>query len=526
MAGLGDVTAALGGIGEAINGGVSGYIEAKDKKRVTDRQDQLWNEQQDVKAAQDITDVGNVTQFADPNVHPIYQMDQWAQDIQKQASRAPGTQAQPATPQVGAQNAPASPAPAQGGLAQAVAQRQGSSPQPTATAQQSAPAPTAPPPGWEPSDPALKDLNTKYEKAQKQAAEDLAKIDLAAGNDPAKKQRMYAAYARLNKPKFDALDQDMQSYQKGVADKVFHQRAEMFVDSVVQGNVPAVESMFGKGAKPGTDPRTGLQGVILADGQFIGAATVRTSAMVKAGLASQKDVDNIQKEEAHDIADLMKERAKNSADMAKARMEVGARYSEARNKDIEKANRIGELTVALAKERDPTRQQAIQAQLDSLKVDQTRAGNTAVHNAALEALRGDQQAYAEVDKAIKNATAWNPDEGVLKPKISPAQALDRFKQLQKKNPAAAAAYTSGLPAELNTGITTYINAQAGQDDQKREALRASGTGQAQAKPSQKNPFQKPASGPTVGADTKLKDGSYTVSGKTVTVSGGKVVKIS
>jgi hypothetical protein len=360
-------------------------------------------------------------------------------------------------------------------------------------------------------------LNTKYEKAQKQAAEDLAKIDLAAGNDPAKKQRMYAAYARLNKPKFDALDQDMQNYQKGVADKVFRQRAEMFVDSVVQGNIPAVEGMFGKGAKPGPDPRTGLQGVVLADGQFVGGSTVRTSAMVKAGLASQKDVDGIQKEEARDIADLMKERAKNAADMAKARMEVGARYSESRNKDIEVANATAASWLRL----HPGDQAgAEQARFDSLNKQVTKIDAGITHNAALESLRGDQQAYAEVDKAIKNATSWNPDEGVLKPKISPAQALDRFKQLQKKNPTAAAAYSSGLPAELNAGITTFINAQAGQDDQKREALRMSGTGQA------KSPFQKPSTGPTVGSSTKLKDGAYTVNGKTVTVAGGKVVKIS
>ena len=175
MAGLGDVTAALGGIGEAINGGVSGYIEAKKEKRVTDRQDQLWNEQQDVKAAQDITDAGNVANFRDPNIHPIYQVDQHWQGLQNPAASAPQGQSQGPVPQVATPTSPAASAPTQGGLAQAVAARQGvpASQPAAATTQQNAPAPTAqpptaPPPGWEPSDPALKDLNGKYEKAQKQ----------------------------------------------------------------------------------------------------------------------------------------------------------------------------------------------------------------------------------------------------------------------------------------------------------------------------------------------------------------------
>ena len=113
---MADLANIAGGLGEAIQGGVSGLIQAKADKRITDRQDQLWNEQQDTKAAQDILDAGNMAQLRDPNIHPVYQLDQWAQDIQKQASQPAVQPAQSAGPV-------ATPVPAAGGpppLAQAL----------------------------------------------------------------------------------------------------------------------------------------------------------------------------------------------------------------------------------------------------------------------------------------------------------------------------------------------------------------------------------------------------------------------
>jgi hypothetical protein len=98
MAGLGDITSALGGIGEAINGGVSGYIEAKKEKRITDRQDELWNEQQNAKLSDTVTSANNIRQYVDPTIDPWAQAHAAATAAQTHAAQFTGGGAAPATP--------------------------------------------------------------------------------------------------------------------------------------------------------------------------------------------------------------------------------------------------------------------------------------------------------------------------------------------------------------------------------------------------------------------------------------------
>jgi hypothetical protein len=105
-------------------------------------------------------------------------------------------------------------------------------------------------------------------------------------------------------------------------------------------------------------------------------------------------------------------------------------------------------------------------------------------------------------------------------KMTPSRTLAIYNSMIKTDKPGAAALYLRLPDPNRAAI----DAQNAQD----AGANRPGSGQSPtAKPSQvKSPFQKPSTGPTVGSSTKLKDGAYTVNGKTVTVAGGKVVKIS
>ena len=450
MAGLGDVTAALGGIGEAINGGVSGYIEAKKEKRVTDRQDQLWNEQQDVKAAQDITDAGNVANFRDPNIHPIYQVDQHWQGLQNPAASAPQGQSQGPVPQVATPTSPAASAPTQGGLAQAVAARQGvpASQPAAATTQQNAPAPTAqpptaPPPGWEPSDPALKDLNGKYEKAQKQVDADLAKIDALAGDDPARKQRLYAAYYRLNKPKFDALQQDLNDYNKGKAESYQKQRAidgmEKWFSDEGLGNA------FGKGARKEGNT------LVLPDGQQMIIETPLIWAAYKQGIATQADVMKAWGSDTKNAENLMSKKRDSAIEIERMKEQNRVQLATLRAQRDPKADmaqrvymlhrHMGEDDAAATKAEASFIEHGDKTDLDKLKEDD------------MESTRAEKR----VDSILKPYV--DPAGGYDERKMTPSRMLDIYNSTMKTDKKAATALYLRMPDK----VRATIDAQNAQD---------------------------------------------------------------
>jgi hypothetical protein len=479
MAGLGDITSALGGIGEAINGGVSGYIEAKKEKRVTDRQDQLWNEQQDEKAVQDVTDAGNVANFRSKDINPIYQVDQHWGGLENPAPQGAGTTQTGSSPQVPARTVKAAPAAPQGSLAQAVAQRQtqtaGAQPQAMATAQPVAQpqqeAPAVPPPGWEPSDPALKGLNTKYEKARQQADEDLAKIDAMAGNDPARKQRLYAAYYRLNKPKFDDLQQELIDYNKTRAQAYQKKRAidgmEKWFSDEGLGNT------FGQGARKEGNT------LVLPDGKTgMILQTPLIWAAYKQGIATEKEVMDAWGKDTKNAEDLMSKSKETAVEIEKMREQNRLQLAQLRAQRDPKAD-MAQRVYALHRhmgEDDATATRAEasfiehgdKTDLDKLKEDdmeQTRAGK-------------------RVDSVMKQFAdiAGGYDEK----KMTPSRTLAIYNSMIKTDKPGAAALYLRLPDPNRAAI----DAQNAQD----AGANRPGSGQSPtAKPSQvKSPSPKPS----------------------------------
>ena len=452
MAGLGNIAGALGGLGQAAEGWTQGRVDKpaydeslSEYKAAQEARTRL----SDTQTADDISAAGNVAQFADPNLHPIYQLDQWAQTAQGQAAQPLGSKPSAAQPAAGGPAlAPGLGAKMPGGAA----------PQSQAS--------TAPPPGWEPTDPALKELNGKYEAAQRQAAVNLAKIDQAAGNDPAKKQRMYAAYARLNQPKYDALAKEAQDYKDRIANQLMVQQANKFVDAVMAGDSEKVQGIFGQGAHPAKDPGgTGLQGVVLGDGKtFFGQNTVMARAMLEKGLIQQDKFAELARQDAKDYADLQRER-----------MTVRASESGARNQQIEIARALQQTAEEDARaggEKDPTKIKAAgrEAFRKALELPQTKAANQAAHTAQQDSLHLSESEQRIADKMLARFVTVGKDlAGNAKytprndnPATAPQQAFDAWMQLRRSNgPETAMFFRYGLTEELASRIDAYLN--QGQD---------------------------------------------------------------
>ena len=561
MAGMGDVASALGGIGEAITGGVSGYIEAKKEKRVTDRQDQLWNEQQDTKAVQDITDAGNVANLRDPNIHPIYQVDQHWQNLQNPAAAAQG---QTTPSQQGSTQSPsAASTPTQGGLAQAVAARQSQSQgngqpsaQPsgqsttmdvdpkliskglvepgniplkgrplismpggdvgsefstsfnqggkevlvptifdgkqhtpkeawkhylqtgqhlgkydnaedadraaeaihkreyaaggsldqtrqTSPSQQNASVQTAPPAGWEPSDPALKYLNGKYEKTQKQVDADLAKVDALAGDDPARKQRLYAAYYRLNKPKFDALQQDLNDYNKGKYELYQKQRAIDGMEKWFSGE--GLGKAFGQGARKEGNT------LVLPDGQQMIIETPLIWAAYKQGIATQADVMKAWGSDTKNAENLMSKKRDSAIEIERMKEQNRVQLATLRAQRDPKADmaqrvymlhrHMGEDDAAATKAEASFIEHGDKTDLDKLKEDD------------MESTRAEKR----VDSILKPYV--DPAGGYDERKMTPSRMLDIYNSTMKTDKKAATALYLRMPDK----VRATIDAQNAQD---------------------------------------------------------------
>ena len=435
---------AAGGIGEALGGLSTGLVErrAQDRQQMIEdeqraRIKQSWDEAQQAQVGAEMTGAQKARRIADPG---YFVTDQLAQH--KAALFGQPTAAQPApAPAPAAQGAPGIVAPGSA-LDQRMPDRK-----PAATP---APAPEAPAPA--PVDDELKSLHdqeigfTREAKEAEQRIHDYARQHFPG--DPQAENRMLNAWMDMKEkdPDFQKWKTGVETYKTNIENQYRNQKAHTFVDAIRRGDQATITSMYGDKAQLGHDPITGLPGVDMGNGNFVGMGQVVTDGMFKAGLLDEKEFTKQTKDNSDNmnkiILELMKEKRQQAFETWKeGQANYRARLSLDRNKDIEVANEIQKTTAQLQKETDPDKRTALQAKLDSLQVKVTRANAYVSNEASLAMDRLNKTQQSKVNTLVNQA---NGDENKgIKP-MSDEAKVQKFKELAKEDPNMAVAFALGV----------------------------------------------------------------------------------
>jgi len=316
----------------------------------------------------------------------------------------------------------------------------------------------------------LKELKGRYSSWEAEVADADKKLRKYVndnyGGDPQALERMENAWWKANEGKGKELEEAAAAYHDRIQKAYTTKQANAFVDSVGKNDTEAIEGMFGQGAKPGTDPRTGLQGVMLPStgkdakgrpipGQFVGQEVVMARAMLRAGLITDKDYTAAADAEAKNITELMKQREESRSKISVASIEHQSAV-------VQEANEIYKTTLAETHDEGKARQ----AKLDRLKVAERDAATREANEKDKDYRAKEDRLDKEVQSAHKDDVAWvkdpDTDEYKLVGKVKPEQAVERFKQFYEKDPTGKKAmqYASGLTPEQNAAIQKFIKEKA------------------------------------------------------------------
>jgi hypothetical protein len=487
---------AAGGIGQALNGYAEGVLARRDKDRQESIQDeqlarirQSWDESQQRQAGMDLNGAQKAYRMADPAHLATAQLAEYEASLNGPAPvPAPAngpTLAAPAVPGLGAPTTglvhPDSP------LAKKIAQWQ--PPAPAA-----APALTATPPQAQPQGPVappemsdtLKGLHEKELAYTKEAQEAETRIIQYARqhfpNDPQAANRMLSAWMDMKEkdPSFQKWKTEVEDYKASVDNAVRNRKAQAFVDAVRRKDQNTINSIYGPGWKVGQDPRTGLDGLQNPDGTWVGMSQVLTDGMLKAGLIDANDYTKQTKDNADNMTKLMVEMMKEKGDWERLRFKekgenwrASLRMGEDSNKDIQVADEIQKTTLALAKEADPAKRDALQAKLDSLQAKVTRA-NAYVKSEGEKAVDRLERRKQQRVNTLINQAKGDAMKGVSA--LSPLQAVAQFKKLANEDPDMALAYALNLnDPDQGKAVMTALDQWEKDKVQRPENSRDAGT---------------------------------------------------
>ena len=182
--------------------------------------------------------------------------------------------------------------------------------------------PRVPPAGWTPKDPEAKALHDKYLARNKDIHQAMDKIHVAAGGDQAKEKRMLAAYAKLKQPELDKSDEEFKAYSDKVRAKIASTRATQFVREMYSAlqsrDNTKIEAKYGPGARVVVDEASGLPGVKLPNGNFIGKEMAMADAMLQAKLIDGKEYGNMSMDYVKIYAAAIKEKEQFNRQMSQA----------------------------------------------------------------------------------------------------------------------------------------------------------------------------------------------------------------
>jgi hypothetical protein len=299
----------IGGLGQGIAAGVSGYMQARDQREETDRrrsredevmnrQRGLWGDEDIQKDTEDTHAVSNLREFLKPGI--VGHAAQAASQIRSSLAAPAAPENTPAALQSTADPAPGfigppapdqTPAPAStpGGNTQTVTNIPGQGIVPQGALSQ-APAVQSAQPQLAPiQDPIMADLNGKHEAMRAEAAADVDKIEAKYGNDPVVLKKRLAAYQRIIEadPKYKAIEEGIQKHVQTAYQEALSDRGKRFALGIITQNPDVMKSM-GLPTEIGEDPVTGLKGVKMPDGTIFGWQALSLLGLYQSGRIDDK----------------------------------------------------------------------------------------------------------------------------------------------------------------------------------------------------------------------------------------------